>query len=320
MRKGALSRFFSRQQVLKLEDEVREFSKLVTNKMLKSAGGEAFDVKEAFNCFTADVISQFAFGEPMGFVAQDGWEPNFATWVKSFFNSAYGMRHNALMRKMAQVLPMLSDYMGEDIKNVMKQMNVVIPGYIKAALGDPDNGRVFAELQESKILPPEEKTIYRLSGEGFNFLLAGTETTAATLTVITYHLLAQPKIYARLMQSLEGLDHTNLKWTELEQRPYFWAVIQESLRMMPGVSHRSARIARNEDLFYKSKDGKTEWVIDRGTPIGMTSMINHWDEDLFPNPDEYIPERWLVDGQPNHKLQKFLIAFGKGSRSCIGEQ
>lgn len=90
--------------------------------------------------------------------------------------------------------------------------------------------------------------------------------------------------------------------------------------MMPGVSHRSARVAPEEDLVYKSRDGNTEWVINRGTPIGMTSMINHWNEELFPKPDEYIPERWLVDGQPNHKLQKFLIAFGKGSRSCIGEK
>ncbi|KAL2211572.1 benzoate 4-monooxygenase cytochrome P450 [Sarocladium strictum] len=319
-RKGALSRFFSRAQVLKLEGEVREFSQLVADKMLQSAGGEPFDVKEAFNCFTADIISQYAFGEPMGFIAQEGWEPNFATWVKSFFNSAYMMRHNALGRKMAQVMPMLADYMGEDIKNVMRQMTVVIPGYIEAALKDPDNGRVFAELQDSKILTPEEKTMYRLSGEGFNFLLAGTETTAATLTVITYHLLAQPKIYTRLMQDLEGLDPSKLEWRELEQRPYLWAVIQESLRMMPGVSHRSARIARDEDLVYKSKDGKTEFMIERGTPIGMTSMINHWDEELFPNPDEYIPERWLVDGQPDYKLSKFLIAFGKGSRSCIGEQ
>ena len=97
-------------------------------------------------------------------------------------------------------------------------------------------------------------------------------------------------------------------------------MIQESLRMMPGVSHRSARVAPEEDLVYKSRDGNTEWVINRGTPIGMTSMINHWNEELFPKPDEYIPERWLVDGQPNHKLQKFLIAFGKGSRSCIGEK
>src|SRR4051794_29846834 len=101
------------------------------------------------------------------------------------------------------------------------------------------------------------------------------------------------------MEDLQGTNPATLKWTELEQRPYLWALIHESLRMMPGVSHRSARIAREEDLFYKSQDGKTEWVIPRGTPIGMTSMINHWDKRLFPDPDEFIPERFLEDGKPN---------------------
>lgn len=319
-RKGALSRFFSRQQVLKLEREVRELSQLFVDQMLQSADGQPFDVKEAFNCFTADTISQYSFGEPMGFITQGGWEPNFATWGKSFLQNAYTMRHNVLLRKMAQALPMFSDYMGEDIKSIMRQMNLVIPGYIRAALKDPDNGRVFAELQDSKLLPPEEKSMYRLSGEGFTLLLAGTETTAAVLTLITYHLLAEPKIQGRLKESLEGLDAYNLKWTELEQRPYLWAVIQEALRMMPGVSHRSARVANDEDLVYTTRDGKTEWFIPRGTAIGMTSMINHWNEELFPNPDDFVPDRWLLNGQPNHKLAKFLIAFGKGSRSCLGER
>lgn len=122
------------------------------------------------------------------------------------------------------------------------------------------------------------------------------------------------------MNDLDGMDPAKLKWTELEQRPYLWAVVHEALRVMPGVSHRSARIARDEDLVYRTRDGKKEWVIPRGTPIGMTSMINHWDPELFPNPDEFVPERWLVDGQPNYKLQKILIAFGKGSRSCVGEK
>ena len=74
--------------------------------------------------------------------------------------------------------------------------------------------------------------------------------------------------------------------------------------MMPGVSHRSARTAREEDLHYKSADGKTEFVIPRGTAIGMTSMINHWNTELFPNPDEFLPDRWLLeDGTQNYALQ-----------------
>ena len=65
----------------------------------KRAKGEPFNIKEAFNCFTADVISQYAFGESMGFVAQEKWEPNLATQSNSFFKSAYMMRHNSLARE-----------------------------------------------------------------------------------------------------------------------------------------------------------------------------------------------------------------------------
>lgn len=181
-RKAPLSKFFSRQQMLKLEGEVHDFAHMTTNKMLTSAGKGAFDVKEAFNCFTADVMSQYAFGEPMGFVAQEGWEPNFATWVKSFFKSAYMMRHNAFARKLAQIMPFMADYLGEDIKAVMRVMNATIPQYIGAALKNPENGRVFAEMMSNpKTLSEEEK--YRFSGEGFNFLLAGTETTAVRLSL-----------------------------------------------------------------------------------------------------------------------------------------
>jgi hypothetical protein len=168
--------------MLKLESEVLDFATLTVDKILKFAGKGPFDIKKAFNCFTGDVISQYAFRESVGFVSQEGWEPNLATWTKSFFKSAYMMRHNALARKMTHVLPMVADYLGEDVKAVMHQMNVVIPGYIRQALKEEGNsrGRVFAEVVKEGKLPKEKMSLYRLSGEGFNFLLAGTETTAVS--------------------------------------------------------------------------------------------------------------------------------------------
>ena len=122
------------------------------------------------------------------------------------------------------------------------------------------------------------------------------------------------------MEDLQGVDPSNLKWVELEKKPYLWAVVHESLRMMPGVSHRSARIAREEELVYKSKDGKTEHVIPRGTPIGMTSMINHWNTEFFPDPDEFIPERWLGDPRYANDRRDILYPFSTGSRNCIGKK
>lgn len=126
----------------------------------------------------------------MGFIDQEGWEPNFTTWVKSFFNSAYLLRYNALVRKLAEFAPLLAEYMDEDVKAALRQMTVVIPQYIREALKNPENGRVFADLIESNVLPEEEKDMYRLSGEGFNLLAAGTETTA-----VSYSLCADPNFH-----------------------------------------------------------------------------------------------------------------------------
>jgi len=119
LRKGALLRFISRQQMLKLENEVLDFVIQTVDKLLRSVGKEPLDIKEVFNYFTADVISQYVFGKPMGFVLQEGWGPNLAMWIKSFFKSAYMMRHNMPARRMANVLPIVADYLAEDVKAVM---------------------------------------------------------------------------------------------------------------------------------------------------------------------------------------------------------
>ncbi|KAI8961403.1 cytochrome P450 [Daldinia sp. FL1419] len=317
LRRAPFGRSFSRQRMLKLEGEVHDYAQKTVDKILRAANKGPFDIKEAFNCFTADIISQYAFGEPMGFVDQEGWEPNFATWNKYFLERAYLIRYNTLIRKLAGI-PWIVNFLGDRVKKSSEWMTTIIPKYINTALENPEDGRVFADVMESDILPEHEKSMYRLSGEGFMLLLAGTETTAGTLTYIVYYLLARPSIYARLIEDLKGVDPFNLKWIDLEQRPYLWAIIHEALRLTPGGSQRMARIARTEDLIYKDKEDNVQWVIPKGTPIGMTPILNNTDEKLFPNPEEFIPERWLLDGQPNYALEKMLISFGKGSRICLG--
>lgn len=50
----------------------------------------------------------------------------------------------------------------------------------------------------------------------------------------------------------------------------------------------------------------------------MTSVHIHENPDLFPNPREFSPERWLEPSSA--KLRKYLFAFGRGSRICAGIQ
>jgi len=43
----------------------------------------------------------------------------------------------------------------------------------------------------------------------------------------------------------------------------------------------------------------------------------HRNEDIFPNPNNFNPDRWL-NPTTARKLDKYLVPFSKGSRQCIG--
>lgn len=50
----------------------------------------------------------------------------------------------------------------------------------------------------------------------------------------------------------------------------------------------------------------------------MIHPVVELNEEIFPNPREFIPERWLGDN--SHDLEKWAIAFSKGRRQCIGKK
>lgn len=53
----------------------------------------------------------------------------------------------------------------------------------------------------------------------------------------------------------------------------------------------------------------------------MTSVHIHQNESIFPEAQKFKPERWLEErpeGVP--PLDRYLVAFTKGSRQCVGMQ
>lgn len=214
-----------------------------------------------------------------------------------------------------------ADYLPPKLAILFRELKETIPAHVKRATENRHVGTttIFSELLDSD-LPESEKTVFRLTGVGFSLTSAGTETTAMVLTNISYHLLTQPQIRARLVQALESaqVDDRNLSWAALEQIPYLYAVVNETLRLSYGISCRLARIARTETLAYRQKDGP-EYIIPRGTPVGMSSYLTHHDEDIFLNSDEFLPGRWITArGERKTALEKYLVPFGKGSRICLG--
>jgi cytochrome P450 len=42
------------------------------------------------------------------------------------------------------------------------------------------------------------------------------------------------------------------------------------------------------------------------------------DTNIFPDPEQFKPERWLKAEEEGFPLQRYLVSFSKGSRQCVG--
>lgn len=84
-----------------------------------------------------------------------------------------------------------------------------------------------------------------------------------------------------------------------------------------GVSARLPRVVRDEDLVYKNHG--FNYVVPRGTAIGMSAFVSHRNEELFPEPEKYEPGRWInAQGKLDYGMEKYIMSFSKGTRQCIG--
>lgn len=246
--------------------------------------------------------------------------------MQALVKSSFLFRYFPVTRALVRIAPYLAKYMSGDIGLLLKESYVNMPARVRKAQEDHKHGvvrqqmTVFDGILDSS-LPEFEKTVYRLSGDGFSLVGAGTETTAWTLTVITYHLLTQPETQARVVSELNRIDPHSSSWFDLEKLPYLTGVILEGLRLSYGVPVRTPRIASDEDLVYEgTSDGRAfGYVIPRGTAIGMSQWIQHHDEEVFPDSYSFSPERWLDEnGEHRRALEKYMVAFSRGSRVCLG--
>ncbi|KAH8816397.1 cytochrome P450 monooxygenase-like protein [Xylogone sp. PMI_703] len=154
------------------------------------------------------------------------------------------------------------------------------------------------------------------------FLFAGHDTSSSTICYI-YHLLnLHPESLAKLRRELNEVfegreagemikENPNL----INKLPYTLAVIKETLRVFPPAStvrqgHPDVKIT------YKGQTYETE-----GHMVWVISHTIHRRADLFPSPDEFIPERFLPAPDNWQEIPKDAWRpFEKGPRACIGQE
>jgi cytochrome P450 len=345
LRRGALNRFFSKASVTKLEPIIHsKIEKLVAQLLGHVGSGEPVVLNMAFSCLTTDIVTEYAFAKSYDFLNSPTFEPNFhraivagsdmGPWIKQF---PWLM---TLMNKLPKsvvmkINPEAAVYVGfqDDIRRQIRQAQDLIASGVKPPADGRPARTIFHELLTCD-LPDQEKHLNRLWQEGQIVIGAGTETTAWSLSATLFYLLENPCVLAKLQGELAQaipIPDERISWSRLEQLPYLSAVICEGLRLSYGVSTRLQRINPLGPLHLKTwipsplpggKKGvpqEVEFVIPKGTPVGMTATLIHTNPELFPEPLTFKPERWLnEEGKLHHGLDGYLLSFSRGSRQCVG--
>ena len=102
-----------------------------------------------------------------------------------------------------------------------------------------------------------------------------------------------------------------LGFEDVQQLPYLQAVIQETLRLYPP----SAIIFR-----LSTQDTTIAGMpVPAGTGVWIPVHVVNRDPENFPDPDNFLPDRWLDSSEPVNSVLSWL-AFGGGPRHCVGQR
>ncbi|KAF7362318.1 O-methylsterigmatocystin oxidoreductase [Mycena venus] len=138
------------------------------------------------------------------------------------------------------------------------------------------------------------------------------DTTSSALVSFVLAMALNPEVAAKAQNEIDGVIGFG-RLPGFEDRsalPYCEAVFREVMRWRPiaplGVAH-----ATSEDDIYEG------YFIPKGTMVlpNIWAMVH--DESMYPNPDQFNPERFLnADGQLN--ADDNILKFGFGRRTCAG--
>ncbi len=145
-----------------------------------------------------------------------------------------------------------------------------------------------------------------LVGQSCVLFGAAHMTTAHSLTWTLFLLSQHPAALQELLEKLpsDGDDPDEVR--EVDPSSLLERVVRESMRVLPASAY-SQRIT-SEPVRVGPFD------LAPGTPIVFTPLVTHHLASTFPEPERFLPDRWLTAKPSAYEYHP----FGAGPRMCIG--
>jgi len=189
---------------------------------------------------------------------------------------------------------------------VRKQTDELIGQLIRDRASSDDRGDdILSMLLEAEYDDGSRMDELEVRDQLLSILSAGHETTAIAMAWTLYWLHRHPEKLNRLLEDISEQAPTGDP-EALTQIPYLDAVVNESLRIHPVLPDLARKLRKDTELM--------GCKLKAGTAVGAVAFLTHRDPEIYEDPDEWIPERFL-----DHKFSPFeFYPFGGGNRRCIG--
>ncbi|KAM0811468.1 putative Pisatin demethylase [Seiridium cardinale] len=299
-----------------IDRQLLRFIDLIERKFLSNEDGHLYkpvDFALITHLYSMDVVGDWTFGKPFGFL-EDGIDIyGYIAWNEGFFPFVTMASTFPFLSKVLQtwpfseLLPKPTDSIG--LGRFMKVAQDAIDERLSLDI-DLRNDLLGIFLQHG--LSKDQAV-----NEALVQVVAGTDSVAVAVRMALLYILSNPRVYSILMSELDAAPVTRpiIRDVEARQMPYFQAVIRESLRIFPTVT----------PLMFKSVPAGGDMVagyeLPAGTQVGVDQFgilrsKEYWGQDA----DLFIPERWLnVDAKRVEDMAEYLEAsFGYGKYKCLG--
>ncbi|KAI9591962.1 cytochrome P450 [Syncephalis fuscata] len=283
-------------------------ARLVARLRRHANAGETIDLMNLLKYMAFDVIGKIGFGKSFNLLDETEKIHPIMDWIDSattlgvkklFLGSLF---HPSMARQNIKDTDSLLDFAKQTVE---KRRNSDYNG------GKDTLQQLFDAIDEETGATMSNETIV---AQSILLMVAGTDTTSVTLTWIMYFMTEYPECAQKLREEIMAVypySSTEIAYDAIKSLPYLEAVLQESMRMRSIVSHGLYREIPEEGLTLGG------YFLPPGTVVTSCIILINFDENVFPDPHVFRPERWLTTPEHLATMKKYSIPFSIGPRACI---
>lgn len=149
-----------------------------------------------------------------------------------------------------------------------------------------------------------------IQSEAANFIVAGTDTTAITLTYLIYNVLKDRDLQKRLEDEVETLRET-FDSRDVEGLELLNAVLEEALRLWGAAPGSLLRMVPKNGVHL---DG---YFVPEDTTVSTQAYTIHRDPEIFPDPERYVFHQMLFSSPRSISLTPYISVSNPSAGSLL---